>query len=173
MATRSEYDNFLYFEDFVPGQSYELGSYTVSREQMLAYAREFDPQYFHIDEEAAKSSRFGDIVASGWHTGSILMRLFVDGLLHRTASIAAPGLDEVKWANPVRAGDTLTGTCLIERTRESKAGPNSGWSLCTSSYPISMAMRLCWFEIGDVRAPPNVLVMSAMSACRRARISAS
>ena len=121
MATRSEYDNFLYFEDFVPGQSYELGSYTVSREQMLAYAREFDPQYFHIDEEAAKSSRFGDIVASGWHTGSILMRLFVDGLLHRTASIAAPGLDEVKWANPVRAGDTLTGTCLIERTRESRS----------------------------------------------------
>ena len=121
MATRSEYDNFLYFEDFVPGQSYELGSYTVSREQMLAYAREFDPQYFHVDEEAAKSSRFGDIVASGWHTGSILMRLFVGGLLHRTASIAAPGLDEVKWANPVRAGDTLTGTCLIERTRESKS----------------------------------------------------
>src|SRR5579859_3157513 len=96
-----------YFEDFAVGHTLELGSYTITREEILAFARQFDPQPFHTDEEQAKASLYGGLIASGWHTASIFMRLLVDGLLNDTASMGSPGVDELRWLRPVRPGDTL------------------------------------------------------------------
>lgn len=106
----------LYYEDIEVGQAFELGSYTVTEEEILDFARKFDPQPFHIDEEAARDSMFGGLIASGWHTASICMRLYVDTILNRSASMGSPGLDQLRWKRPVRPGDTLTGRFrVIER----------------------------------------------------------
>ncbi len=98
----------LYFEDQPVGRVDDLGSTGITREEIVAFAREFDPQPFHIDEEAAKRTPYGGIIASGWHTCSIMMRLLVDNLLRDAASLGSPGVDEVRWLKPVRPGDTLS-----------------------------------------------------------------
>jgi acyl dehydratase len=97
-----------YFEDFSVGEVLELGSQPVTREEILAFAHQFDPQPFHVDEDAAARSHFGGIIASGWHTASVCHRLLVEGLLRHSASMGSPGLDELRWKKPVRPGDTLT-----------------------------------------------------------------
>lgn len=99
--------NMLYFEDFSVGQVLDLGSCAVSEEEIVAFARQFDPQPFHVDAEAAAASHFGGIVASGWHTCALLMRGIVDQLLLRSASHGSPGVDEIRWLQPVRPGDRL------------------------------------------------------------------
>jgi acyl dehydratase len=96
-----------YFEDYVPGQVYEFGTISVSEADIIDFARKFDPQYFHTDPEKAKASRFGGLIASGWHTVSLAMRLFVDHFVSHVASLASPGMDEIRWPNPVRPGDVL------------------------------------------------------------------
>jgi acyl dehydratase len=96
-----------YFEDYVPGRVYEFGSITFSEAEIIEFARQFDPQYFHTDPERAKTSRFGGIVASGWHTICMAMRLYVDHYVTHVAGLASPGMDEIRWPNPVRPGDTL------------------------------------------------------------------
>ncbi len=117
----------LYFEDFLPGQSFALGSRTLERDEIIAFAREFDPQPFHLDEAAAADSIFGGLIASGWHTVSIYMRLLADGLLARTASMGAPGVDELRWLKPVRPGDTLTASLIVDSVRPSKSKPQLGF----------------------------------------------
>ena len=97
-----------YWEDIKEGEVVELGSRTMDKERMVAFAREFDPQPFHTDEKAAEASIYGGLIASGWLTGSMLMRLFYDGFLKDTASLGSPGIDELRWLKPVRPGDTLT-----------------------------------------------------------------
>jgi acyl dehydratase len=101
------------FEDFEPGQVYELGSRTVTEAEILEFARQFDPQPFHLDPEAAKESVFGGLIASGWHTGAIWMRLYVDAMLGGAASRGSPGVEELRWLEPVRPGDTLTGSLTV------------------------------------------------------------
>jgi len=115
-----------YFEDFKPGDVIELGSRTISKERILAFAREFDPQPFHTDEEAATRSIYGGLLASGWHTGSLLMRILYDGLLNDTASLGSPGIDELRWLEPVRPGDTLTARMTIVETIPSRSKPDRG-----------------------------------------------
>ena len=115
-----------YFEDFKPGDVIELGSRTISKERILAFAREFDPQPFHTDEEAATRSIYGGLLASGWHTGSLLMRILYDGLLKDTASLGSPGIDELRWLEPVRPGDTLTARMTIVETIPSRSKPDRG-----------------------------------------------
>jgi acyl dehydratase len=110
----------------VPGRLYELGTITVSEAQIIEFARQFDPQYFHTDPERAKSSRFGGIVASGWHTASLVMRLYVDRYLSHVASLASPGVDEVRWPNPVRPGDTLRLRVEILDARPSRSKSDRG-----------------------------------------------
>jgi acyl dehydratase len=100
---------FRYFEDFSPGEVIELGSHAVTEAAIIAFAREFDPQYFHTDPAAAGRSIWGGIVASGWHTCGIYMRLLVEGLLRDSAVMASPGIEEILWPRPVRPGDVLTG----------------------------------------------------------------
>ena len=96
------------FEDLSVGDTEEFGSYTVTREEILDFAEQYDPQPFHVDPDAAEKSPFGGLVASGWHTASMTMRLLVTGLLQRADTRGALGVDELRWLAPVRPGDTLT-----------------------------------------------------------------
>ena len=115
-----------HFEDFGPGDVIELGSRLITREGIIAFAKEFDPQVFHVDEEAAKQTIYGGLLASGWHTGSLLMRLLCDGLLARTASLGSPGIDELRWVKPVRPGDTLSGRMTVLESIPSRSKPDRG-----------------------------------------------
>ncbi len=116
----------IYFEDLTPGTVFELGSVTVTRDAIVEFARQFDPQPFHTDEAAAADSPFGGLIASGWHTGSLWMRLYADAVLREADSRGSPGIEELRWRAPVRPGDTLTGTTTILDARPSGSDPDRG-----------------------------------------------
>ena len=115
-----------YFEDATVGDVLDLGSRTVSEAEILAFARDFDPQPFHIDPEAAAQSIFGGIIASGWHTCALTMRLMVDSFLSRAASLGSPGVEHIRWLQPVRPGDTLTARIVVLDVRPSQSKPDRG-----------------------------------------------
>jgi acyl dehydratase len=115
-----------HFEDFVVGQTMQIGSCQVSEEEMIAFSRQFDPQPFHIDHQAAAQSIYGGIIASGWHTCSLMMRIMVDGLLHNSSSMGSPGIDELRWLKPVRGGDTLSVSVVTLESRPSSSKPDRG-----------------------------------------------
>jgi acyl dehydratase len=94
----------IHLDDFAPGQVHDLGRRTLSRDEIVAFARSWDPQPFHLDEQAAAASIYGGLIASGWHTVCAFMRLFADGLLNRAAAMGSPGIDELRWLKPVRPG---------------------------------------------------------------------
>ena len=121
---------YWYFEDFAPGQDIDLGTRTVTEEEIVAFARDYDPQPFHVDREAAAHSIYGGVIASGWHTCGMMMRMVVDGLLNRSASMGSPGLDGVRWLAPVRAGDTLNVRYQTVQVKASRSKPDRGvvWS---------------------------------------------
>jgi acyl dehydratase len=116
----------LAFEDFQPGQVYELGETTVSAEEIVRFAREFDPQPFHLDEEAARASRFGGLIASGWHSTALLMRLCVDRLFVNSTAMGSPGVDELRWHAPVRPGMRLSGRIEVVEATPSRTRPERG-----------------------------------------------
>jgi acyl dehydratase len=113
------------FEDFAVGQVYELGSRTVTEAELVEFARQWDPQPFHVDPEAAKESVFGGLIASGWQTGAIWMRMYVDTMLG-SAARGSPGIEELRWLAPVRPGDTLTGRLTVLETAPSATKPDRG-----------------------------------------------
>jgi len=115
-----------YFEDFEAGKTIEVGSRTVSEEEIIDFATRFDPQPFHVDKAAAAQSMYGGIIASGWHTCAMMMRMMVDGFVKDAASLGSPGVDEIRWLKPVRAGDTLTVTTTVLETRLSASKPDRG-----------------------------------------------
>lgn len=115
-----------YFEDFEVDKVYEMGSRSVSEEEIIAFAKEYDPQRFHIDRDAAANSLYGGIIASGWQTCGIIMRLMVDGMLGDSSSMGSPGVDEVRWLKPVRGGDTLTVLSRVLELRPSVSKPDRG-----------------------------------------------
>lgn len=115
-----------YFEDYEAGRVYELGTIPVSAAEIIEFAKRFDPQYFHIDPEKAAKGQFGGIIASGWHTISLAMRLYVDHYLSHVASLASPGTDEIRWPNPVRPGDTLRVRVTVLEARPSRSKPDRG-----------------------------------------------
>ena len=119
-----------YFEDFFPGQDIDLGNRTVSEEEIIEFASRFDPQPFHVDKDAAAQSIYGGVIASGWHTCSMMMRLVVDGLMAKSSSMGSPGLDGVRWLAPVRAGDTLNVRYQTTQVKASNSKPDRGvvWS---------------------------------------------
>jgi acyl dehydratase len=116
----------VFLDDLEAGQRYELGTRVVSRDEIVAFGRDYDPQPFHVDEDAARSSIYGGLIASGWHTVCLFMRLFVDGFLNRAASMGSPGVDELRWLKPVRSGDRLTGRIEILEIRPSRSRPDRG-----------------------------------------------
>jgi acyl dehydratase len=114
-----------YFEDFEPGQVFELGCRTVTQDEIVDFARQWDPQPFHLDPEAAKDSVFGGLIASGWHTGAMWMRLYVDSMLG-PSSMGSPGIEELRWLAPVRPGDTLHGRLTVLETAPSQRRVDRG-----------------------------------------------
>lgn len=126
MGPEARGDGLLYFEDFEPGMVFDLGERGLSKEEIVAFAREFDPQPFHVDEEAANGSSFGGLIASGWHTAAVFMRLYADSLLSRAASMGSPGVEELRWLRPVRPGDTLRARLTVLDTTPSERNPNRG-----------------------------------------------
>lgn len=117
----------LTFEDFKPGHFGTFGPHHVSREDILAFATEFDPQPMHLDEEAAKRSLLKGLSGSGWHMCSLLMRICWDGFIHNIASAGAPGVEEVRWVSPLRPGDDLTVSVEVLDTRPSKSRSDVGF----------------------------------------------
>lgn len=116
----------IWWEDFKPGDRIEMGRHTFAAEEIIAFARQFDPQPFHTDPEAAKGSFFGGLVASGWHTCAVAMRLTVDSHVNDTKSMGSPGLDNIRWLRPVRAGDTITYYRAVLESRPSASRPDAG-----------------------------------------------
>jgi acyl dehydratase len=115
-----------YFEDYAVGAVYEYGYVSVSEAEIIAFAEQFDPQLIHVDTRFAGSGPFGGVIASGWHTASIAMRLIVAHYLPRVASLASPGVDELRWPAPVRPGDSLRLRTTIVETRRSRSKPDRG-----------------------------------------------
>lgn len=116
----------LYFEDFQPGHTAEYGPRLVTREEIIAFAAQYDPQPMHLDEAAGQKSLLGGLGASGWHSCGIMMRMICDGFMLNSASMGAGGVEEVRWLRPVRAGDRLTLRVTVLETRISKSRPDMG-----------------------------------------------
>jgi acyl dehydratase len=116
----------LTFEDLTPGRVFEFGTVVVDRDEMVAFARRFDPQPFHVDEEAAKASLFGGLAASGWFTAGLWMRLYVDEMLSTSLALGSPGGEEIAWPAPVFAGDELRASVEILDGRRSRTRPGLG-----------------------------------------------
>jgi acyl dehydratase len=115
-----------YWEDFAVGQVRDLGTITPTREEIIAFAQQFDPQPFHLDDEAAKASVFGALSASGWHTCAMAMRLMVTNFLCETSSLGSPGLENIKWLKPVYPGDTLRLQSSMLETKPMSKRPDVG-----------------------------------------------
>ena len=116
----------LYLDDLEAGQVFQLGSRVLTKEEIIAFAELYDPQPFHVDEDAAAASIYGGVIASGWQTVCVFTRLFVDGLLARSAAMGSPGMDELRWLKPVRPGDELRGHVEVIDVRPSRSKPDRG-----------------------------------------------
>jgi acyl dehydratase len=145
----------LTFEDFRIGRFGSFGPRHVTREDVLAFASEFDPQPMHLDEAAAANSMLNGLSGSGWHLCSLMMRMLCDGFITRTASLGSPGVNEVRWLAPLRPGDDLTLDVDVIEARVSKSRPETGIvmfrstarnaagiALCEMTSPIIIARRL-------------------------------
>jgi acyl dehydratase len=121
-----------YYEDFTVGEITDLGPVSVSEEEIVEFASRYDPQPFHIDPEAAKSSPFGGLIASGWHTTSLFMGMFVRGILLESASLGSPGVEEIRWTAPVRPGDRLTARVTVTDVQPSANTPGRGTVFTTN-----------------------------------------
>lgn len=115
-----------YFEDYRPGEVVEFGDYLVTEEEIIDFARRYDPQPFHLDKRAAAESIYGGLIASGWMTGSIMMRLLVDHFVPPVSSMGSPGVDEMRWLAPVRPGDRLRVRLTVIDTKRSQSKPDRG-----------------------------------------------
>lgn len=115
-----------YFEDYIPGSTYEFGSIPVEEKEIIEFATRYDPQIFHIDPDEAKKTMFGGLIASGWLTVALAMRLLVDHFVSKTASLGSPGVDELRWLKPVRPGDRLSVRATILEARRFDSKPDRG-----------------------------------------------
>ena len=115
-----------WFEDYIPGEVHEFGSITVEEDEVIAFAKRYDPQDFHTDPAAARDTVFGGIIASGWQTCGLMMRLYAEHYLTKCASLASPGVDELRWVRPVRPGDTLSVRVTILDAVPSRSKPDRG-----------------------------------------------
>ncbi|EED34792.1 MaoC domain protein [Luminiphilus syltensis NOR5-1B] len=115
-----------YLKDFTVGESVAIGPYHVTEGEMIDFAKRYDPQVFHVDPESPESQALGGLIASGWHTASIFMRMAVDAYMKDAAVIVSPGVDTLRWLHPVKAGDTLSGSVEIIEVRQSRSKPDRG-----------------------------------------------
>ena len=121
-----------YLEDYIEGAVHEFGPVSVTEEEIIQFGKKFDPQVFHTDTEKAKETVYGGLIASGWHTCGLFMRLFVENYLPGTASLGSPGVDELRWLKPVRPGDGLSLRITIQKVKPSRSKPDRGvlFSFC-------------------------------------------
>jgi acyl dehydratase len=143
-----------YFEDFETGQEYPFGPHPVTRQEIVAFAAEFDPQPFHLDEAAASDTLLGGLAASGWHTCALFMRMVALGWLNDSASMGSPGIDSLKWTRPVRPGDVLSGRTVVLGTRISQSRPDRGF----------LSVR---HEVVNARREPVMIVEHSIMIGRR------
>jgi acyl dehydratase len=134
-----------YWEDFPVGRSFEYGSRTLTEEEIIRFAADWDPQRFHTDPLAAKATPFRGLVASGWHTGCVLMRLMCDAYLNEASCIGSPGIEEWRFALPVRPGDTLRFRSTVLESRLSASKPDRGivkfrWELLNQRDEVAVLM---------------------------------
>lgn len=115
-----------WFEDYEPGSVHEFGSIVVPEDEVLAFGRRFDPQVFHTDPEAAARTEYGGLIASGWHTAGLMMRLYSDHYLSKASALVSPGVDELRWVLPVRPGDVLSLRVTVADARLSRSKPDRG-----------------------------------------------
>ena len=121
-----------YWEDFAVGETTELGTVDVTREEIVEFAQRYDPQPFHVDDAAADDGPYGGLIASGWHTAALFMGLFVRTILLDSASMGSPGVEELRWTAPVRPGDRLTGRVTVTGTEPSSKRADRGTVFTTS-----------------------------------------
>jgi len=145
-----------YWEDFPAGHVHEFGSKHVTREEVLAFAREFDPQPFHLDDAAAEASLFGRLSASGWHTCAMMMRMTVDDYLRDSSSLGSPGIENLRWLKPVYPGDTLSVRLEVLEARVMTSKPHVGltrsrWEVLNQQREVVLRME-GWGMFG--RRPP-------------------
>ena len=115
-----------YFDDYVEGDVHRFGSVSVEADEIVAFAKRYDPQSLHTDPQAAKQNQFGGLIASGWHTCGLMMRLYAEHYLTHVASLASPGLDELRWLKPVRPGDRLSVRVTVLKAAPSRSKPDRG-----------------------------------------------
>ena len=115
-----------YFEDYVPGAVHEFGAIKVDEQEVLDFGRRYVPLSYHIDREAAKQSIYGGVIASGWHTAALMMRVYVENYLSQVANLGSPGGDELRWDNPVFPGDELSVRATVLAARRSESRPDRG-----------------------------------------------
>jgi acyl dehydratase len=115
-----------YFEDYAEGSVHSFGSISVDEREIVTFAKQYDPQNFHVDAEAARKTPFGGLIASGWHTAALMMRLYVAHYLTHVGSLASPGVDELRWLKPVRPGDQLSIQVTVQKAVPSKSKPDRG-----------------------------------------------
>jgi acyl dehydratase len=126
MDTHGTAGDVRYFEDYAPGLVVECGTVTIDEDAIVAFAKQFDPQEFHTDRERAAQGPFGGLIASGWHTASLMTRLFVTRYLSGASSLGSPGIDELRWTAPVRPGDALSVRVTVLEARRSRSKPDRG-----------------------------------------------
>jgi len=134
-----------YFEDYTVGVEQEVGSVSLSEAEIIEFANKYDPQDFHTDPEKAATGPFGGLIASGWHTIAVVMRLLVDKYLDNASSLGSPGIDELRWLAPVRPGDVLTVRAKVFNARRSDSKPDRGLihtSVETSNQDGTMVMTM-------------------------------
>ena len=136
----------IYWEDFKVGDTELMGEKRVDKDEVIAFATAYDPQPFHVDEEAARKSFFGGLIASGWHTCGMVMRMMCDSYLNKSASLGSPGVDNVRWLKPVRPGDTIRATRQVLETRASSSKPDIGivksrWDVHNQKGELVMTME--------------------------------
>lgn len=115
-----------FFEDFAVGDTFVLPAREIAKTELIAFAREFDPQPLHLDEKAPATEQIGGLIASGWHVCAVFMRMFCDGLILDSSALGAPGVDTLKWQRPVRPGETLSGRTTVLEARSSRSRPDVG-----------------------------------------------
>jgi len=115
-----------YWEDFKVGEVHQIGEKRIDKDEIIAFAKQFDPQPFHVDEAAAKASMYGGLIASGWHTVALVMRMMCDSYMLDSASLGSPGIDNLKWLKPVHPGDTIRAQRTTLEVRASASRPEMG-----------------------------------------------
>jgi acyl dehydratase len=145
-----------YFDDYLPGATYDCGSVSVDQAEIISFAKNFDPQPFHVDPGAAASGPYGGLIASGWHTAALVMRQLVEHYVSAEASLGSPGLDEIRWPYPVRPGDTLRVRATVIGARRSLSKPDRGIvrtmteAVNQDDRPVMRATAINFFRVRPV-----------------------